>query len=455
MDYKKLGIKELRAAAVTRGMTADAVKAAKKAELVAFLSAATISHVPAEPEAAEEAEQNALSLFSGAGGDTCGLEAAGWKVTHFSEYNAPAIATHKAAHPDSELLTGPEESTDIKKVADETFAALRGGVDLIFAGHPCQGFSHAGKKRADDPRNELVHEFVRAARLIQPTWIIGENVKGLLSRKGVYPANTAPRPVISIIRELFEAEGYKLTYRIVDATEVGVPQLRKRLIYVGHRGTDYPHLPWERLPTPAVKPTIRAILTPTLVGAVELPALYRPAEQPARFWIATKETAPTGTPHPNLLRLVGGYRNLSTKEKTELGHAKTETVPHIEPDGLISFGTRSSSYHGQVLDPDAPSKTIICAYNQCPRLFVGLYNAVINKYWIRCLTPAECAGIQGFPADYAWVGSTKDKIVQIGNAVPPPLATAIARLIAEAEFKSTPQFCETPAATADSESDEE
>lgn len=399
----------------------------------------------------------ALSLFSGAGGDTCGLEAAGWTVSNFSEFDATATKTHTTVFPHSKLLTGADDSTDIKKIPDTVFEGLRGSVDLIFAGHPCQGFSHAGKKRADDPRNELVHEFVRAARLTRPNWIVGENVRGLLSRKGVFPPGSKPRPAINIIKELFEREGYKITYQVVEATQVGVPQERKRLIYVGHRGHTYPHLPWDRLvkPKPADLPTIRAHLTSTLEGAVELPALYKPAEQPARFWISTTATAPTGTPHPYLVRLVEGRRNLSTKEKTELGHSATEKVPHLEPDGLISFGVRKSSYHGQVLDPDAPSKTIICAYNQSPRLFVGLYNAAAKKYWIRCLTPAECGCIQGFPADYAWQGSAKDKIKQIGNAVPPPLAAAVARLIADATFSDTPQACAAPPADDSDDEDEE
>ncbi len=374
-------------------------------------------------------------------------------MTHFSEFNETAIQTHKTAFPSSELLTGPGESRDIKTIADDTFSALKGRVDLIFAGFPCQGFSHAGKKRTDDPRNELVHEFVRAVRLIQPTWIIGENVKGLLSRKGVYPANTSPRPVIEIIRELFEKIGYRITYRVINATEVGVPQLRKRLIIVGHKGDQYPHMPWEKLPTPTETPTIRSILTTTLEGAIEMPALYRPAEQPARFWIRTTETEVTGVPHPNLKRLVEGVRNLSTKEKKDRGADEKEKIVYKEPDGLISFGVRKSGYHGEVVDPDAPSKTIICAYNQCPRLFVGLYNPDVNKYWVRCLTPVECGRIQGFALEYPWQGGTKEKLTQIGNAVPPPLATAVAGLLGAVTFSDVAQ--KVDGIRDDSESDEE
>jgi DNA (cytosine-5)-methyltransferase 1 len=447
MDYTKKTRGELIDLCKSREIKGYSGK--KKAELVSLLSVDTITHAPSS------VCSNALSLFSGAGGDTQGLKKAGWNVTHFSEFNAPATRTHMAVFPDSKLLTGKDGSSNIKEISDETFGALKGKVDLIFAGHPCQGFSHAGKKRADDPRNELVHEFVRAVRLVKPRWIIGENVKGLLSRKGVYPAKTPPRPVIEIIRDLFEAEGYKITYRAINTTEVGVPQLRNRLLYVGHRGDLYPHLPWERLPTPAVKPTIRALLTSTLEGAMEYPARFSPASADARFWIPTTGTAPTGTPHPNLVRLMGGIRNLSAKEKEELGHTGKGGIQHVEPAGLISFGVRKSQYHGQVLDPDGPSKTIICAYTICPRLFVGLRNATTGKYWIRCLTPEECGAIQGFPVDYAWQGSAKDKITQIGNAVPPPLATAIANLLPLATFHRTPQDSKAVLTTESSDDEEE
>ena len=319
--------------------------------------------------------------------------------------------------------------------------------------HNCQGFSHAGKKKENDPRNELVHEFVRAAKVIQPEWIVGENVKGLLSRKGVYPKNTSPRPVIEIIKELFESIGYKLTYRLIDTVEVGVPQRRKRLLYIGHRGSEYPHLAWDELKMPEKMPSIRSLLSSTLEGAIKLPDLYKPSEQPEKFWIPTEETEAFGTPHPNLVRLANGIRNLSTKEKEAQKRNVKEAIQYIEPEGLLSFGVRKSGYHGQILDPDGPSKTIICAYNQCPRLFVGLHNKTTNTYWIRCLTSTECGEIQGFRNDYPWQGKVKDKITQIGNAVPPPLAKRISELIQKAKFSSTPQI--TIDKETESDSDDE
>lgn len=412
------------------------------------------------PKQGHQYARHALSLFSGAGGDTWGLEAAGWRVTHFSEFNDPAIKTHKEASKTSQLLTTKEGATDIKKIPDSMFGELRDSIHLIFAGFPCQGFSHAGKKRQDDPRSELVHEFARATRLIQPEWIIGENVFGLLSRKGVFPKGTTPRPVIEIIKDIFAEIGYKLSYRVFNAIEVGVPQLRRRLIIVGHRGEKYPHIPWDTISMPTAPPTIRHILTDTLNGAVELPMEpYAPQTKSPHFWIHTEHKEPTGSPHPNMVRLVKGIRNLSSKERRELketGQILTaDDLLITEPDGLISFGVRKGSYHGQILDPDTPSKTIICAYNQCPRLFVGLYNPTINKYWIRTLTPSECGQIQGFPSDYPWQGTTKDKITQIGNAVPPPLATTVAQLLERATFSDIPQYISSIQSNVQGDSDTE
>lgn len=422
-------------------------------ELKATVDNLMNASVPVLPQL--NAGLKAISLFSGAGGDTLGIERAGYKVVAFNEFNEEATQTHKTVFTTSVLLTDPvSNKADIKKVPDTVFIQYKGHVNLIFAGFPCQGFSHAGKKKADDSRNELVHEFARAARLVEPEWIIGENVKGLLARKGKDPAQPADaplRPVIDIIKDLFERTGYKITYKVIDVTEVGVPQHRKRLIIVGHRGAQYPHMPWDTLTAAStpVQTSIRPFLENHLTNAMELPALYRPAEQSAQYWISTTETVASGTPHPNLDRLVRGIRNPSTKEKNANSNLPAQIV---EPAGLISFGVRKGGYHGMIVNPDTACNTIICNYNLCPRLFVGLYNATTRTYWIRCMTPRELGQIQGFPADYAWQGPEKAQIAQIGNAVPPPLAERIVKSLERVVFKTTPQLVDS---VTEDESDEE
>jgi len=405
-------------------------------------------------------EVTAISLFSGAGGDTLGLERANIKVVAFNEFNEAATKTHTVVFPSSVSIINPEtKDTDLRNIPDSAFELYKNKVNLIFAGFPCQGFSHAGKKRSDDKRNELVHEFVRVTKIVQPEWIIGENVKGLLSRKGRLNPEAPLRPVIDIIRDLFDSIGYRITYQVIDVSTIGVPQNRKRLIIIGHRGTTYPHVPWNSL-TDATTPSltsIRSFLESHLEDAMELPALYKPQDQPTHYWIPTTETVVKGTPHKNLDRLTRGLRNLSSAEKAA---DPTLTNPIIEIEGLISFGVRKGGYHGMVVNPDVPCNTIISTYNLCPRLFVGLYNPTIKKYWIRCMTSKELGQIQGFPATYQWQGTEKEKIIQIGNAVPPPLAERIGRTILanRVELKETAQGLETTVAgtteAADDDDDE-
>ena len=384
----------------------------------------------------------AISLFSGAGGDSLGMKRGGYIVRAFSEFKKPAIATHLEAFPSCPLLTHPEtESADITKIPDEVFIPFLNQVELLFSGFPCQSVSNAGKKKIDDPRNQLVYEFARAARLIQPKYIMGENVPGLLSRKWIDPRTNELRPVIDIIRDLFAGIGYHITYRVIKATDAGVPQERKRLIIVGTKAEKgHPHMPWDTLEEPPSEKhaTIRPFLESHLEGAIEFPQQGNPQDASPHYWIATTETQPTGKPHPNLLRLAGGIRNRSTKEKEQ----DNDTAPLVIEGGLISFGVRKSGYHGQILDPDMPSKTIICTYGVCPRLFVGLYNQQENKYWVRCLSVKELAQIQGFPADYPWQGNEKEIITQIGNAVPPRLCEMVVRSLPKIIYQDTPQLSE-------------
>jgi DNA (cytosine-5)-methyltransferase 1 len=399
--------------------------------------------------------KKAISLFSGAGGDSLGLKRAGYDVVAFSEFNKFAISTHLKEFPNSKLLINPDTgSNDITKIPDSVFTPYLGKVDVLFAGFPCQSFSHAGKKKMDDPRSELVHEFVRVTKLIQPKWIIGENVSGLLSRKGKDPVTKEIRPVIDIITDLFRKIDYHITYKVVKATDFGVPQERKRLIIVGTKQDNkYPHMNWDKL-LPGIserQDCIRPFLENHLEGAMEFDEKNIPDNTSRLYWIETKEEEPTGKPHPNLIRLVNGVRNKSSKEKKE---SSDENNQIITQDGLISFGVRKSAYHGQVLDPDQTSKTIICTYGTCPRLFVGLYNKTINKYWVRCLSVTELAQIQGFPKEYNWQGNEKEKIKQIGNAVPPPLCESIVLSLSTVILSSESQVSSMELKESD-ESDED
>ena len=148
----------------------------------------------------------AISLFSGLGGDSIGMTHAGCKVIAFNELNMTFCKSHEANLPDSELICDGKIN-DISKLKDSCFEKYNGNTDFLFAGFPCQGFSSAGKKKEDDPRNTMFLEFLRVTKLTNPWMIIGENVKGLLTRK-----TSKGELYINVIVSEFEKLNYEVIY---------------------------------------------------------------------------------------------------------------------------------------------------------------------------------------------------------------------------------------------------
>jgi DNA (cytosine-5)-methyltransferase 1 len=314
------------------------------------------------------------------------MEQAGVKVVAFSENNAACVRTHQDMFPDSKWLGGGVKG-DISKIPDAEFEPYIDRLFMVFAGFPCQGFSNAGKKNVNDPRNRMFHQFLRVVRITRPQWIMGENVAGLLTKK----TDDGDTPVIDVISELFAEIGYPIVFNVYNMANAGVPQSRKRIVIVGNRLS----IPYELPAFDEAKVGLRAIAEATLDGAVptDLPI-------PDECIVDVAEDAePSGTPHPFMV----------------LKHGES----------LISFGKRDSPIHSEVLNLNNPCKTLICAYTFHPRLYVGLRKPSGQKY-IRCLTVREAAQIQGFPADHRFSGSRDDAIKQVGNAVP---AAFVARIV--------------------------
>ena len=335
---------------------------------------------------------SALSLFAGCGGDTLGLERAGFSVPYFVEKWAPAVRTHKQNFPRSAPL-GERADGDITRIPDSEFERLSGRLDLIFAGFPCQGFSHAGRKDPNDPRNRLFWEFVRAAQLARPKWIVGENVSGLLHRT----TDDGVTPVGDVIVQAFEDIGYRMCPPFVlDSADFGVPQRRKRVFFVGSRaGSAF------RPPSPSTRHSrvgVRDAITFSLRGA--LPVDPSRVEGGIGSWLEG-EGQPVGPPHPYLKQKVG--------------------------EDLVSFSRRVSPYHVEVVDLDRPAKTIHSGYEFQPRLFPALKTR--ESFFVRTFFPEELAEIQGLPRGFSLSGTAKEQIVQIGNAVPPALAAAVVKQV--------------------------
>lgn len=346
---------------------------------------------------------NAISLFSGCGGDTLGLERAGFHVIAYSEFLKSAIATHEANFPGAVLLQDPAtKATDITKIPDSVFQPYAGRVNIIFAGFPCQGFSKAGKKKATDPRNQMFRHFVRATKIIRPEFIIGENVTGLTTMKS--GPNEDDPLVLDIIRQAFREIGYEMTFTVLEATDFGVPQKRKRILLIGWDIARFPSFDpasfWAGVSNWGAQQTLgtlRSFVSNSLEDTHELLSNQVPEE--FDLYALPASGSPSGTAHP--------YVKLKAAER------------------LLSCSKRVSPIHSEVVDLDKPSKTIICTYDHQPRLLVGLKTAD-NKKYVRTFFADELKQIQGFPADFQVLGNKKEQVVQIGNAVPPALVQAVA-----------------------------
>ena len=353
----------------------------------------------------------AVSLFSGMGGDTLGITQAGCKVIAYNELKPNFCKTHEANFPESELICDGKIN-DISKLKDECFTKFKGKTDILFAGFPCQGFSNAGKKAADDPRNTLFLEFLRATKLLEPSLIIGENVKGLVSRK-----TSTGELYIDVIVSEFEKLGYDVIYQVFKTEQFNVPQTRERLIIVGvKKGNPYG---WTaKLPTSSCStPNLTTIVKYSMEGAVKVdPNWFEqiPDECIIKDLGDEKAYQDNNGGHPYLLS------KLNADEASRFYDGKQHA-------NLFSFSKRNSPIHCEIVDIRQPSKTIICTYDHQPRLFVPIQNA--SGCYLRMFTPDELKQIQGFPSDYKVCGTIKEQIVQIGNAVPPPLIKAIVEKI--------------------------
>jgi DNA (cytosine-5)-methyltransferase 1 len=352
----------------------------------------------------------AISLFSGMGGDSYGIKKAGLVLKAYSEKEKKFRETHDLNFDNCETL-GNEVNSDILKIKDNEFEKYKGSIKLIFAGFPCQGFSTAGKKKSNDPRNSLFKEFVRCARLVEPDVIIGENVKGLLSRKTDNGGN-----YIDIIKEEFEKLSYSVIHKVFKCHEYGVPQKRERLIILGIKTDKLSEYNLE-FPEPTDEPVhLKDIVSFSMKGTIKISNdMFNSFNIPDECVLTDMNNEEEeNNPHPYLKsKLLASGDNLKYQGK--------------EFSNLFSFSKRGSPIHCEIIDIRKPSKTIICTYEHQPRLFVPLKNK--NGYYLRALLSDELKQIQGFPSDYQIFGNEKERIIQIGNAVPPPLIEKIIKHI--------------------------
>jgi DNA (cytosine-5)-methyltransferase 1 len=336
-----------------------------------------------------------IDFFCGVGGMTLGFSRAGFDVAAAFDNWDCAVQTYGWNFGDHVQQTSITEELELP---DAT---------VIIGGPPCQGFSSAGARRADDHRNTLVAVFARLIAQRKPRAFVFENVEGFLT-------GGSGRFIFDLLDPLIEA-GYRIHLRKVNAANYGVPQHRKRVLGIGGLGWDptFPSPTHSAHGAPgALLAGTRLPLTPSLREA--LAGLL-----PARIGTNGDDhncTALGGMDLDRARRLKPGQRMRDLPE--ELWHESYKRRAYRRVMDGIPVEKRGGAPAGlRRLRADEPSKAITGA----------AINEFIHPFEDRPLTIRECARIQTFPDDFVFIGSRRDRAQQIGNAVPPRFAEAIAR----------------------------
>lgn len=395
-----------------------------------------------------------IDLFAGCGGLSLGLYQAGWSGVFAVEKNKCAFETLKHNLIDKKHHFNwpewlPQEPTDIVELLkqhENELKSLRGKIDLVAGGPPCQGFSMAGKRMENDQRNKLVFSYISFIRLVQPRLLLFENVKGF-----TYSFDKAKNPnaipYSQIVVEQLEKLGYDVTPYIINFAEFGVPQRRKRFILVGvkkakkNRSNEFMGRLKEQLPKfieqhrLTKSPTLSDAISDLLKSNGTEPTPDRPGFQSGRY------SKPL-TPYQKFLRMdisesqdVPNSHSFArhTSEKTScfeklLSERSTIAGRRIDGDERKKWGIRQRGI--TVLDPNTVSPTI-----------TGAPDDYLHYSEPRIMTVRECARIQSFPdwyefkSKYTTGGEMRKREVprysQVGNAIPPLFAYQIGLILKE------------------------
>jgi DNA (cytosine-5)-methyltransferase 1 len=321
-----------------------------------------------------------VSTFAGCGGSSLGYSMSGYRELLAVEWDANACEHLRANFPGLDVWQGDIAALAADEVL-ERCGLEPGELDVFDGSPPCQGFSIAGKRQIDDPRNGLFREYVRLLVALRPKVFVMENVSGMV--KGKMKLLFA-----EILAEL-KAAGYRVSARLLNAAYFLVPQARQRLIFVGVR---------EDL-------------------AVE-PSHPRVAHRPVTVREAFTDLEPqVFAPPAKGQRFVFPF--------IRAGQAAVDTVP---PQVLAHFAPRMLrrkpggwTFHTvcRRLVPGRPSPTL-------PKTYIPYSHTPIHPTEHRHLAAEELARLASFPDEYVWAGSYIDRHARVGNCVPPLFMRAIA-----------------------------
>lgn len=364
-----------------------------------------------------------IDLFCGSGGMSLGFTQSGYKIIFANDIEPSCVETYSYNHPE----VNPEKIIlgDIQDFASTVSEyTMNEHVDVVIGGPPCQSFSNANRQRIiDDPRNRLYKEFVAVVASVRPTFFVMENVIGM-------------KQIASQVFEDFENIGYKVNYEVLNAVEFGVPQQRKRIIFIGNKvGIDNEGIFKE------IHQNNETIQNTTLEDAIaDLPTLTALNKKNATEYESDE--------HGHFITSFNNYKQNNYLDRINPNNIPKYLYNHkarynndrdIEIFSRLHQGDKSDDPKIADIMPYASRNDIFkdkyykLIYAQpCKTITAHMKfdcNMYIHPTQARGLTPREAARVQSYPDDYFFKGSYTKTYMQVGNSVPPLMARGIAQVV--------------------------
>jgi DNA (cytosine-5)-methyltransferase 1 len=360
-----------------------------------------------------------VDLFSGAGGLTSGFEQAGITVSLAIDNHEDSADTYRHNHTGTLF-----KKVDLKKLEPAKVKDYLGKdrVDLIIGGPPCQGFSSAGKKLLDDPRNQLVIDFIRMVEELKPTCFLMENVEGMLT--------SGRGELLAEVVESFIEAGYTVGAAKLNAVDYGVPQFRKRVFIMGNSlGIEF------EFPRATHSEDSGSIDSRWLNFDEATSDLPEPASDEDDIPYISQPTNDYQASIRNGRVFVTNHRS---KRPSQIQQQRIDALPEGGtmwdlPQSLWHPSYRRRAYR-RVMDgtpsqhrggPPAGLRRLI-SKSPSTAITGSAGSELVHPKANRFLTVRECARIQSFVDNYCFFGPLSSQYWQIGNAVPPLLARALA-----------------------------
>lgn len=339
-----------------------------------------------------------------------GFKRAGFRILVALDHDQPSCDTYARNFPRTDVRQADVTAMDWAQLVED-YELEPGELDMLIGGPPCQGFSTAGNRFWDDPRNHLLKSYVEALETIRPKWFLMENVEGLLTTKrGEYVLHAV---------EAFISLGYRVRIEKVYSHEYGVPQRRKRVVIVGNRlGVNF-QFPASTTP---ISGTIfrnsentfdSALADLPEAHAVDSPSAPNGSKPQGHFFVPQ-----CGINQTRIERLCPGQTMKDLPDHLQHESFKRRANRRVM-DGIPSEKRGGAPSGLKRLIGSEPSLTITSASTR----------EFVHPSEDRCLTIRECARLQGFPDEFEFCGTAADQIKQIGNAIPPLLAETFGRHI--------------------------